>query len=176
MIDAEGFRLNVGMILMNKEGKLFWAKRLGMDAWQFPQGGINENETAEDALFRELSEEIGLEYSDVKILAETEDWLKYRLPKRFIRTYSKPLCIGQKQKWFLLNLISNEDKISLAHCKNPEFDAWEWVNYWHPLKQVVAFKRDVYKKALKEFHPVLSSLGITIQPLKTYPNKIKREF
>ncbi len=84
MIDEEGFRLNVGIILVNKDGKLFWAKRVGMNAWQFPQGGIQNEESTEQALFRELTEEIGLSPTDVEILGCTEDWLKYRLPKRFV--------------------------------------------------------------------------------------------
>src|ERR1700728_1712200 len=102
VIDEDGFRHGVGIILVNSRRQVFIAKRIGKSAWQFPQGGIKNHETSEEAMFRELREEIGLEVSDVKVLAQSRRWLRYRLPKRLIRHYSKPLCIGQKQKWFLL--------------------------------------------------------------------------
>ncbi|MFJ4608458.1 RNA pyrophosphohydrolase, partial [Pseudomonas atacamensis] len=111
MIDPDGFRPNVGIILTNDAGQVLWARRINQDAWQFPQGGINPEETPEDALYRELNEEVGLEREDVEILACTRGWLRYRLPQRLVRTHSQPLCIGQKQKWFLLRLISNEQRV-----------------------------------------------------------------
>lgn len=155
LIDLDGYRLNVGIILVNRYGRLFWAKRIGQDAWQFPQGGINLDETPLDALYRELKEEIGLTKNDVEMLGCTQGWLRYRLPRRFIRTYSKPLCIGQKQKWYLLRLNGCDDKISFDYCDDPEFDKWRWVHYWYPLKEVVSFKRHVYRRALQEFAPLL---------------------
>jgi len=106
VIDPDGFRPNVGIILTNDAGQVLWARRINQNAWQFPQGGINSNETPEQALYRELNEEVGLEQQDVKILACTRGWLRYRLPQRLVRTHSQPLCIGQKQKWFLLRLVS----------------------------------------------------------------------
>lgn len=154
MIDSDGFRLNVGIILINNQHKVFWAKRVGKNAWQFPQGGISDNETPVQTLFRELAEEIGLQEKDVEILGTTKDWLYYYLPKRYIRKDSLPLCIGQKQKWFLLRLVSSEDKLCLHRTNKPEFDYWRWVNYWYPLRQVVYFKRLVYRKALQELEPV----------------------
>ena len=153
MIDTDGFRPNVGIILSNDAGQVLWARRIGQDAWQFPQGGIKAKESAEEALFRELREEVGLQQKDVNILACTRGWLRYRLPKRMVRHNSQPVCIGQKQKWFLLRMTSNDDQVSLAHSSNPEFDGWRWVSYWYPLDQVVAFKREVYRKALKELAP-----------------------
>ncbi len=160
MIDAEGFRPNVGIVLTNARGQLLWARRVGgQDAWQFPQGGIHEHEDAETALYRELNEEVGLKAGDVKILARTRGWLRYRLPKRLIRKGSKPLCVGQKQKWFLLQLVSSDDSIHLDEHDGPaEFDQWRWVSYWYPLDKVVAFKRDVYRRALKELAPAHSQL------------------
>jgi putative (di)nucleoside polyphosphate hydrolase len=150
VIDADGFRPNVGIILTNDEGRVLWARRVGgQDAWQFPQGGINPDEDPEAALFRELHEEIGLAPEDVKILAVTRGWLRYRLPRRLVRQ-KEPVCIGQKQKWFLLQLISDDSKICLDNDGPIEFDAWRWVGYWYPLTKVVAFKRDVYRRALKE--------------------------
>ena len=150
MIDSNGFRPNVGIIICNKLGQLFWAKRIKQDAWQFPQGGIKEAETTEEALFRELSEEVGLCKDDVRILSQTSEWLKYRLPKPYIRQRKGRTCIGQKQKWFLLGLQTEEDRVDLENTLQPEFDDWCWVNYWYPVNQVVDFKRSVYRKALIE--------------------------
>ena len=157
MLDSNGFRPNVGIILCNGDGKLFWAKRIGQDAWQFPQGGIKRTETPEQALFRELNEEVGLGRDDVEILHETSDWLRYRLPQNFIRQHSGPVCIGQKQKWFLLALQSDDNSVHLNRSCEPEFDDWCWVNYWHPVNQVINFKRDVYRKALTELESALNS-------------------
>jgi putative (di)nucleoside polyphosphate hydrolase len=150
MIDAQGYRPNVGIVICNNEGKLLWAKRIGQKAWQFPQGGIKENETVEQALYRELDEEVGLNADDVRVLHRTEDWLRYRLPKNFIRYHRDPLCIGQKQKWFLLGLETEDSKVALGKSGEPEFDDWRWVNYWYPVSQVIEFKREVYRKALTE--------------------------
>ena len=150
MIDSNGFRPNVGIIICNKLGQLLWAKRIKQDAWQFPQGGIKEAETTEEALFRELSEEVGLCKDDVRILSQTSEWLKYRLPKPYIRQRKGRTCIGQKQKWFLLGLQAEEGRVDLENTLQPEFDDWCWVNYWYPVNQVVDFKRGVYRKALIE--------------------------
>jgi len=155
MIDLGGYRHNVGIILADDEGHLFWGKRIGHDAWQFPQGGLSQGETPEECMFRELHEEIGLEKADVEILGATKGWLHYRLPKHMLRYNSQPLVIGQKQKWFLLRLKSSEQKIRLDLTSSPEFDSWRWVDYWHPLKEVIYFKRDVYRTALKELEYLL---------------------
>ena len=157
MIDKEGFRQGVGIILVNAKRQVFIAKRVGKEAWQFPQGGMKDEETPEEAMFRELKEEIGLTPDDVKIIGTTKRWLRYRLPKRLVRHYSKPLCIGQKQKWFLLKLVTNDDRIDLIATDSPEFDSWAWVSYWYPLTQVVAFKRRVYTLAMKEFARIVLS-------------------
>lgn len=155
MIDTEGYRANIGIILSHDDGRVLWARRIGQDAWQFPQGGIQEGESHEQALFRELEEEVGLRSEDVEIISCTREWLRYHLPKNLIRHDSLPLCIGQKQIWYLLRLTSHEEKVCLTGCDKPEFDHWRWVHYWTPLKEVVAFKREVYLQALKEFHPIL---------------------
>jgi putative (di)nucleoside polyphosphate hydrolase len=123
MIDSDGFRANVGILLCNQQGKLFWARRAGgMDAWQFPQGGIKKNENAEIAMYRELKDEIGL------------------LPDHV---------------WFLLRLLVNESYVKLDNSRKPEFDHWRWIDYWDPVTQVIAFKRNVYEKALQELAPHL---------------------
>ncbi len=158
MIDRDGFRPNVGIMVANGRGQVLWARRIGQDAWQFPQGGINRDETPEEALYRELVEEIGLQANDVELLATTRGWLRYKLPKRFIRKGSKPICIGQKQKWFLLRLVGTEDRIRFDIDEKPEFDGWRWVSYWYPMGNVVAFKREVYRKALLELAPAHSKL------------------
>lgn len=157
MIDSEGFRSNVGIVICNKQGQLLWAKRIGQSAWQFPQGGIKPSESLEEALFRELDEEVGLSAADVKILHQTQDWLHYRLPENYIRRHSDPRCIGQKQKWFLLSLESEDSKVELGKSGTPEFDDWRWVNYWYPVDQVIEFKREVYRKALEQLESSLSS-------------------
>lgn len=150
MIDSEGFRSNVGIVICNRKGQVLWAKRIGQSAWQFPQGGIRETESLEDAMYRELQEEVGLGADDVSLLHQTTDWLHYRLPKNFIRHHRDPLCIGQKQKWFLLGLEGADNRVELSRSGTPEFDDWRWVSYWYPINQVIEFKRDVYRKALKE--------------------------
>lgn len=150
MIDSDGFRPNVGIILANNQGQVLWARRIGQDAWQFPQGGIDDNETPKEALFRELKEEVGLDPKDVEIMACTRGWLRYRLPKRMIRYHSHPVCIGQKQKWFLLRMLTDDESVTINGAHKPEFDDWRWVSYWYPLGQVVAFKREVYRRAMKE--------------------------
>jgi putative (di)nucleoside polyphosphate hydrolase len=150
VIDSEGYRPNVGIVICNRAGQLLWAKRIKQSAWQFPQGGIKQHESLEDALYRELQEEVGLADVDVNILQRTEDWLRYRLPENYIRHQQDPLCISQKQKWFLLSLESDESKVELSHTGKPEFDDWRWVSYWYPINQVIDFKRDVYRRALTE--------------------------
>ena len=151
MIDAEGFRANVGIIICNRKGQVFWARRYGQHSWQFPQGGIDQGESAEQAMYRELYEEVGLKKENVKILAVSRNWLRYKLPKRLIRKGSEPVCIGQKQKWFLLTLTCKEQEVNLAASGHPEFDDWRWVSFWYPVRNVVAFKRDVYRRVMKEF-------------------------
>ncbi len=155
MIDSEGYRANVGIILSNDARRLFWAKRIGQRSWQFPQGGIRLDESPKEAMFRELTEETGLRSCHVEIIGCTRGWLRYRLPKRLIRQHSRPLCIGQKQIWFLLRMVGAESDVRLDVSHRPEFDHWRWVDYWYPLKAVVPFKRQVYLRALRELAPLL---------------------
>lgn len=155
MIDLDGFRPNVGVVLSGADGRLLWAKRIGQDAWQFPQGGIQRGETPEQALYRELMEELGLAPADVQLLGVTPGWLRYRLPERFMRRARGRTCIGQKQKWFALRLRAADTAIRFDASAKPEFDHWRWVDYWHPLTEVVEFKRDVYRRALNELAPLL---------------------
>ncbi|MDF7681645.1 RNA pyrophosphohydrolase [Enterobacteriaceae bacterium ESL0689] len=158
MIDDDGYRPNVGIVICNRQGQVVWARRYGQHSWQFPQGGINPGESAEQAMYRELFEEVGLSRKDVRILAVTRNWLRYKLPKRLVRWDTRPVCIGQKQKWFLLQLISSDTTINMQASSIPEFDGWRWVSYWYPVRQVVSFKRDVYRRVMKEFASVAMSL------------------
>jgi len=156
VVDADGFRPNVGIVLVNEHDRVLWARRVGgYDAWQFPQGGIQHRESPEDALFRELGEEVGLKPEDVKILGRTKGWLRYRLPPRLRRHNSTPGFQGQKQQWFLLRMLAEDSAVSFDHHDDPEFDHWRWVSYWYPVLEVVDFKREVYRRALRELMPIL---------------------
>ncbi len=151
MVDADGFRPNVGIVITNRCAQVLWARRVGgHNAWQFPQGGINDGESPDEALYRELYEEVGLVPADVRILGRTKGWLRYRLPRRLRRHNSSPGFVGQKQKWFLLEMLASDESVDMALGPKPEFDTWRWASYWYPLAQVVDFKRDVYRKALTE--------------------------
>ena len=150
VIDRDGFRANVGMVLLNDAGQVFWGRRVGVSGWQFPQGGIRPDETPEDAMFRELEEEVGLGPEQVEVVGCTRRWLRYRLPERFIRRHQTPLCIGQKQIWFALRLVVDETEVRLNLTDSPEFQEWRWVEYWQPADEVIRFKRGVYRRALRE--------------------------
>lgn len=150
MIDRDGYRPNVGIILCNCRNEVFWAKRVREHSWQFPQGGIKSGETPELAMFRELNEEVGLSAHHVKILGRTRDWLRYDVPDQWIRREWRGSYRGQKQIWFLLRLIGRDCDVCLRASDKPEFDAWRWNEYWVPMESVIEFKRDVYLKALNE--------------------------
>ncbi|MFO1494081.1 MAG: RNA pyrophosphohydrolase [Lysobacterales bacterium] len=158
MIDPDGYRPNVGIVLMHDDGRVFWARRVRRDGWQFPQGGMNSDETPEEAMYRELSEETGLAPQHVEVLAATPGWLRYRLPRHCVRTNVRPVCIGQKQVWFLLRLTADECNVRLDSSEHPEFDLWRWVDFWYPLDHVVAFKRAVYERALRHLSQTASRL------------------
>ena len=154
MLDSDGYRPNVGIILANSDNKVFWAKRIHKPAWQFPQGGVDEGEDLETALMRELWEEIGLSKDDVEIIAHTDNWLYYDVPEPFRRS-DRSVYRGQKQIWFLLRLKCDDSKINLYASGQPEFDAWRWNDFWVPLRDVIDFKHDVYRQALAELAPHL---------------------
>lgn len=157
MLDKNGYRPNVGIILLNRHNQVFWGKRIREQAWQFPQGGINPGETPEQALFRELHEETGLLRQHVKVLGRTRDWLRYDVPNRWVRREWRGHYRGQKQIWFMLRLLGQESDIVLDATGDPEFDAWRWSDYWSPLDKVIEFKRAVYQKALTELSLLLKT-------------------
>ncbi|HLA34822.1 MAG TPA: RNA pyrophosphohydrolase [Rhodocyclaceae bacterium] len=155
MLDREGYRPNVGIILVNNRNEVFWGKRIREHSWQFPQGGIKKGETPEQAMLRELYEEVGLRPEHVRIIGRTRDWLRYDVPRHWVRREWRNTYKGQKQIWFLLRLIGRDSDVSLRACDHPEFDAWRWSNYWVPLGNVIEFKRKVYHSALTELARLL---------------------
>lgn len=156
MIDPDGYRPGVGMVVSNRRRQVLWARRIGRrDAWQLPQGGIDHDESPEDTLYRELREELGLSPEAVEVLGSTSGWLRYDIPRQFRRRDRSPVCVGQKQRWFLLRLLSEDGAIRFDAHAEPEFDRWCWVDYWEPVRRVVFFKRYVYRRALGELAPLL---------------------
>jgi putative (di)nucleoside polyphosphate hydrolase len=153
-IDEQGFRANVGIILADGRGRVLIAGRRGRGGWQFPQGGIRRDESTEAAMYRELREEVGLDPGDVDLVGATRGWLRYRLPDRYIRRECAPVCIGQKQQWFLLHLVAGQERLRFDLSDEPEFDRCRWVDYWRPVKEVIYFKRQVYVRALTELGPL----------------------
>jgi putative (di)nucleoside polyphosphate hydrolase len=164
LIDAQGFRANVGIVLIREGGDVFLGGRSDGRGWQFPQGGVQRDESPEQALFRELREEVGLEPDDVEVLAATRSWLRYRLPGRYVRRRSLPRCIGQKQRWFLLRMLGGEERLRFDVTAEPEFDSWRWVDYWSPVREVIYFKRVVYARALEELGLVAFPGGLPPRP------------
>ena len=157
VIDNEGFRPNVGIVICNHDDQVLWGRRInGRDSWQFPQGGVHRDESPEQAMYRELEEEVGLLPEAVTVLGRTSGWLRYRLPKKYVRKTESPVCIGQKQVWFLLRLVAPESEIRLDAHEDPEFDHWRWVSFWYPVTAVVDFKQDVYRQALTQLAARLS--------------------
>jgi putative (di)nucleoside polyphosphate hydrolase len=159
MLDRDGFRPNVGIILLNARNQVFWGKRLRTHSWQFPQGGIKYGETPEQAMLRELHEEVGLKPEHVQIIARTRDWLRYEVPDHYIRRDARGHYKGQKQIWFLLRLVGRDSDLNLRATEHPEFDAWRWNEYWVPLDVVIEFKRGVYERALTELSRYLPRAG-----------------
>ena len=159
MIDEDGYRPNVASVIINKDNKILWAKRVNEDNWQFPQGGIQKGETPEQAMYREVYEEVGLSKNSFEILGRSSDWLRYDVPERFVKTYWQGRYKGQKQIWFLLKFIGADDLINLNLHDSPEFDDWKWENFWFPLKEVVDFKKDVYSTALNELWKFVEAIN-----------------
>jgi putative (di)nucleoside polyphosphate hydrolase len=159
MLDREGYRPNVGIILVNQKNEVFWGKRIREHAWQFPQGGIKHGETPVQAMYRELHEETGLRAEHVRILGRTRDWLRYTVPDHYVRRELRGHYKGQKQIWFLLRMVGRDSDVSLRASDTPEFDAWRWNAYWVPLDAVIEFKREVYSLALNELSGLLFRRG-----------------
>ena len=162
MLDRDGYRPNVGIVLANQRNEVFWGKRVNQHAWQFPQGGIKHGETPVQAMYRELEEEIGLQQAHVRVLGRTREWLRYDVPEKWGRqrepagdAAARSPYRGQKQIWFLLRMTGRDCDVRLRASGHPEFDAWRWNDYWVPLDAVIDFKREVYRQALIELHRYL---------------------
>jgi len=158
MLDRDGYRPNVGIILINGKNEVFWGKRVREHSWQFPQGGIKPGESPEAAMYRELLEEVGLLPQHVKIVGRTRDWLRYEVPSNWVRREWRGSYKGQKQIWFLLRLTGRDCDVCLRASTHPEFDGWRWNDYWAPVDAVIEFKRDVYIRALTELSRFLKGL------------------
>ena len=159
MIDRDGYRPNVGIVLVNPRNEVFWGKRVKEHAWQFPQGGIKAGESPEQAMFRELMEEVGLRPEHVKVLGRTRHWLRYNVPANWVRRDWRAGYRGQKQIWYLLRLLGRDCDVCLRRSEKPEFDAWRWSEYWLALEDVVEFKREVYQQALLELSRFVPALA-----------------
>jgi putative (di)nucleoside polyphosphate hydrolase len=146
----DGYRLGVGIMLLNKRGKIFVGQRIDVneEAWQMPQGGIEEAETAREAALRELQEELGT--SNAEIIAETKTWFCYDLPAEFLEGSRHGRWRGQQQKWFLMLFRGQDSDIGVA-TETPEFSQWQWVTTDRLIELIVPFKRQLYLRVLQEF-------------------------
>ena len=146
----EGYRPNVAMVVINSMNKVLICRRKNTRTWQFPQGGIDNGEDIKKAMYRELSEEVGLSKDDVSLVGESEGTITYDIPKTIRSKVLGGKFKGQEQKWFLLKLNKDNCEIKLDNEAFPEFDKYEWVSFWQPLNRIVDFKRESYRKALSE--------------------------
>ena len=155
MLDRDGYRPNVAIVIVNAKNQVFWGKRIREHSWQFPQGGINPGETPERAMYRELLEEVGLLAEHVRVLGRTRDWMRYDVPQHWIKREWRGSYRGQKQIWYLLRLTGRDSDMNLRASEKPEFDAWRWNDYWVPLEAVIDFKREVYRLGLEQLSSFL---------------------
>ena len=146
----EGYRPNVAMVVINSMNKVLICRRKNTRTWQFPQGGIDNGEDIKKAMYRELSEEVGLSKDDVNLVGESEGTITYDIPKTIRSKVLGGKFKGQEQKWFLLKLKKDSSEIKLDNEAFPEFDKYEWVSFWQPLNRIVDFKREAYREALSE--------------------------
>ncbi len=153
------YRRNVGIVLANPRGLVFAGQRLDNpgDAWQMPQGGIDEGEAPEAAALRELEEETGVSPDLVRIEARSRDWLTYDLPPDLVGRIWKGRYRGQRQMWYLMRFLGDDGAIDIRTA-HPEFSAWRWMAPDELIGRIVPFKRDVYRAVFEEFAPHLSHL------------------
>tara|TARA_Y100000746_G_scaffold218820_1_gene215712 strand:+ start:335 stop:844 length:510 start_codon:yes stop_codon:yes gene_type:complete len=145
------YRRGVGVVLFNKDGLVFAGRRRGIhsEAWQMPQGGIDEGETPEQAVMRELKEETGTD--NARIISKTLDWLSYDLPENLIKVTWDGQFRGQIQKWFALRFMGSDKEINISAHEQPEFIEWQWLEISDLLEYIVPFKRQLYKDIIFEF-------------------------
>lgn len=166
-----GYRPNVCIVLCNKNNQVMIFNRIYDNGWQFPQGGINEDEKPIDAMYRELYEETGLGREDIKLIARTHNWISYNIPNRWIRPSSRGLINGQKQIWYLCQILVSSKQINLKATNHPEFSEWEWIEYWEPINRIINFKKSVYQRALIELSQYMPGGAVTINNLFPSSNK-----
>ena len=145
------YRRCVGMMIINDQKNILVGKRIDHPSgyWQMPQGGIDENENPEEAVWREMMEEVGT--NEVELISTSSKWFTYNIPKDTLKTLPwGEKYIGQTQKWFVFRLIGDDSKINIE-TENPEFSEWKWANFDSIADSIVPFKREVYKKVLNEF-------------------------
>lgn len=153
------YRPCAGVVLLNRDGLIFAGQRLDRpDAWQMPQGGIDEGETPTQAALRELTEETGITADRVELLTEASDWLYYDLPPELLGKVWKGKYRGQKQKWFLLRFLGEDRDIDIK-TDHPEFDRWCWMAADDLIAHIVPFKQDVYRKIFAAFRDALTQNG-----------------
>ena len=148
-------RIGVGIVVLNKNNKIFVAKRIDnpKDFWQMPQGGVDQNESYLDAAYRELYEETNIK--EIELIKEVEEFTTYELPDHLLGIIWKGKFKGQKQKWFIMRFVGNEDEINIK-TKKPEFLDWKWIDVNEITKKVVDFKYEVYKKVKSEVKKILN--------------------
>jgi len=149
------YRRCVGMMILNNKNKILVGRRIDHPSgyWQMPQGGIDLNENPEEAVWREMMEEIGT--NNAKLIQISDHWLNYDIPKDTLeklpwgKTY-----VGQTQKWFVFRFTGQDSDINVS-TDNPEFSEWKWSKYESLVKNIVPFKREIYKRIINEFKNIL---------------------
>ena len=158
--DALPYRLNVGIMIINHDGLVFVGQRRDnhSDAWQMPQGGIDDGENPKEAALRELHEETGIPANLVQVLEVSENWISYDLPKDLISQLWGGRFRGQKQKWYLMRFLGSDAEVNIQ-TETPEFSAWKWIPPDALVENIVPFKKSVYQKVLSEFSKTLLMPG-----------------
>ena len=151
-IAALPYRPCVGLVVINRGGEVFAGQRIDNpgDAWQMPQGGVDEGEDPRDAALRELTEETGVSPRSVEVVAETEEWIPYDLPHDLVPRLWKGRFKGQEQKWFLLRFLGDDEEIDIE-TEEPEFSAWRWMEPDEVIEKIVPFKRATYERVFAAF-------------------------
>ncbi len=152
--EGRGYRRGVGMVVFNDRGQVVVGRRLDFrsDAWQMPQGGIDDGEEPREAAVRELLEEIGTD--KVEIVAETEGWLRYDIPEDLAAKLWQGSYRGQEQKWFAMRFLGTDADIDID-TELPEFNAWKWLPFAQTPEAIVPFKRELYARLVEEFSGVV---------------------